>query len=408
MSRSDLVSAGMLGLAQAARSFDPERGIAFDRFASTRIRGALLDELRGRDWASRSVRSRARGLQATQEELTNRLGRAPKPEEVARTLGVAPETVHKLVDDVHRATVLNYDSLVVEGDAESFIASNDDGPEDTLLDRERKAYLMDAVGALPERLRRVVIGYFFEERSMQDLADELGVSESRISQLRAEALLLLRDGVNSQLEPDAVPAEPRPNGRVARRKASYYAAVAAGSDYRTRLSARPIEADEVVEHVEPARPRPAVSASDKESLGRNMQRRFLRSGNRPADQMQSAPASYQRGRRAQRALRTARVHHGGDALMIINTNIMALNAYNNLQNTQMDLIEQPREAVVGLPDQQGFRRRVGPGDQRGPEVTGLGSPAGDLATHRTASRSCRPQKVRCRRCSRCSSACVTS
>ena len=147
--------------------------------------------------------------------------------------------MHKLVDDVHRATVLNYDSLVVEGDAESFIASNDDGPEDTLLDRERKAYLMDAVDALPERLRLVVYGYFFEERSMQDLADELGVSESRISQLRAEALLLLRDGVNSQLEPDAVPAEPRPNGRVARRKASYYAAVASGSDYRTRLTRPP-------------------------------------------------------------------------------------------------------------------------------------------------------------------------
>ena len=72
--------------------------------------------------------------------------------------------------------------------------------------------------------------------------------ESRISQLRAEALLLLRDGVNSQLEPDAVPAEPRPNGRVARRKAGYYAAVAAGSDYRTRLSDRPVESDEVVVH----------------------------------------------------------------------------------------------------------------------------------------------------------------
>ena len=83
---------------------------------------------------------------------------------------------------------------------------------------------------------------------MQDLADELGVSESRISQLRAEALLLLRDGVNSQLEPGAVPTEPRPNGRVARRKAGYYAAVASGSDYRTRLTARPLEADEVVEH----------------------------------------------------------------------------------------------------------------------------------------------------------------
>ena len=92
-----------------------------------------------------------------------------------------------------------------------------------------------------------MIGYFFEERSMQDLADELGVSESRISQLRAEALLLLRDGINSQLDPDAVPEEPRPNGRVARRKASYYAAVAAGSDFRTRLSDRPIEGDEIVE-----------------------------------------------------------------------------------------------------------------------------------------------------------------
>ena len=125
VNRGDLVSAGMLGLAQAARSFDPDRGIAFDRFASTRIRGALLDELRGRDWASRSVRARARGLQAAHEELTNKLGRTPNPEEVARMLDVPTETVHKLVDDVHRATVLNYDSLVLEGDAESFIASDE-------------------------------------------------------------------------------------------------------------------------------------------------------------------------------------------------------------------------------------------------------------------------------------------
>jgi RNA polymerase sigma factor FliA len=246
VSRSDLVSAGMLGLAQAARSFDPERGIAFDRFASTRIRGALLDELRGRDWASRSVRARARGLQAANEELTNKLGRTPTPDEVARILDVPSEMVHKLVDDVHRATVLNYDSLVLEGDAESFIASADAGPEDTMLDREKKAYLMDAVKALPERLERVVIGYFFEERSMQDLADELGVSESRISQLRAEALLLLKDGINSQLEPEALAEEARPNGRVARRKAAYYEAVAAGSSARDRVSARPITTTQVV------------------------------------------------------------------------------------------------------------------------------------------------------------------
>src|SRR6185437_14642026 len=190
--------------------------------------------------------ARARGLHAAQEELTNRLGRAPSPEELARSMGVEADTVHKLVDDVHRATVLNYDSLVVEGDAESFIASDDDGPEDTLLDRERKAYLMDAVEALPERLRLVVYGYFFEERSMQDLADELGVSESRISQLRAEALLLLKDGINSQLEPDAVSVEARPNGRVARRKAAYYSAVASGSAPRERVSERPITTTHMV------------------------------------------------------------------------------------------------------------------------------------------------------------------
>jgi RNA polymerase sigma factor for flagellar operon FliA len=246
VSRNDLVSAGMLGLAQAARSYDPSRGIAFDRFASTRIRGALLDELRGRDWASRSVRARARGLQAAHEELTNRLGRTPTPEEVGRALDVPTETVHKLVDDVHRATVLNYDSLVLEGDAESFIAGNEAGPEETILDRERKAYLVDAVHALPERLQRVVIGYFFEERSMQELADELGVSESRISQLRAEALLLLKDGINSQLDPDSVLEEARPNGRVARRKAAYYAAVATGSSPRERVGERPIEATPIV------------------------------------------------------------------------------------------------------------------------------------------------------------------
>ena len=120
-------------------------------------------------------------------------------------MGVESETVHKLVDDVHRATVLNYDSLVVEGDAESFIASDDDGPEDTLLDRERKAYLMDAVEALPERLRRR--GDRLLLRRAVDAGPRRRARRERvaISQLRAEALLLLRDGVNSQLEPRRFP-----------------------------------------------------------------------------------------------------------------------------------------------------------------------------------------------------------
>jgi RNA polymerase sigma factor for flagellar operon FliA len=239
VNRDDLESAALLGLAQAARTFDPERGASFERHAATRIRGALLDELRGSDWASRSVRSRARRAQQAADELALRLGRTPTTEEVAVELGTDAESLHRLADDVHRATVLNYDSIGTEGDADDLLPSGDDGPDQQLVDRERRAYLADAVLTLPERLRLVVIAYFYEERPMQEIAAELGVTESRVSQLRAEALLLLKDGLNAHLDPDTLPAEPRPTGRVARRKAAYYAAIATRSDYRTRLDAAP-------------------------------------------------------------------------------------------------------------------------------------------------------------------------
>jgi len=234
VSRADLVSAGMVGLAQAARSYDADRGIAFDRYASQRIRGALLDELRSRDWASRSVRAKARAVTAATEQLTAGLGRTPTKAEIAARAGINVQAVDDLADDVHRAVVLNYDSLMASGDGEGVLPSDHMTPEATLLERERTAYLIDAVAALPARLRRVIVGYFFEELPMLVLADELGVSESRISQMRAEALALMKDGMNSQLEPDLV-IEQRPDGRVARRKAAYYAAVSGSSDFRGRL-----------------------------------------------------------------------------------------------------------------------------------------------------------------------------
>ena len=236
VSRSDLESAGMVGLAQAARSFDAARGIAFERYAAQRIRGALLDELRSKDWASRGVRSRARTVSAATEQLTACLGRTPTKQEVAERAGMAVGAVDDLADDVHRAVVLNYDSLLASGDGESLLPSDTATPEATLLERERKAYLIDAVATLPERLRRVIVGYFFEELPMLVLAEELGVSESRISQMRAEALALMKDGMNSQLEPDLV-VEPRHGGRVARRKAAYHATISDRSDYRSRLDA---------------------------------------------------------------------------------------------------------------------------------------------------------------------------
>src|SRR5690348_3659452 len=145
VSRDDLISAGMAGLAQAARNFDAERGISFDRYASTRIRGALLDELRSCDWASRSVRSRARQVQGAVEELQASLGRSPTNAEVAKHLNVEESTVEAVTEDVHRAVVLNYDSMVVDGGAEEILPSDQRSPDAILIERERQSYLHDAI-----------------------------------------------------------------------------------------------------------------------------------------------------------------------------------------------------------------------------------------------------------------------
>lgn len=239
VSRDDLTSAGMAGLAQAARNFDIERGIAFDRYASTRIRGALLDELRSCDWASRSVRSRARQIQSAVEELQGSLGRSPSNAEVAKHLGIDESTVESVTEDVHRAVVLNYDSMVVDGGGEDILPSDQRSPDAILIERERQSYLHDAIDALPLRLKAVVEGYFFQERPMKELADELGVTESRVSQMRAEALELLKDGMNSQLDPEVIVDEDRPTQRIARRKAAYFAAIAQNSDFKSRLDQDP-------------------------------------------------------------------------------------------------------------------------------------------------------------------------
>jgi RNA polymerase sigma factor for flagellar operon FliA len=231
VSRDDLVSAGMAGLAQAAKSYDPERRISFQRFASARIRGALLDDLRSRDWASRSVRSRARKMTQTTDRLTAQLGRQPSLGEVAEAMGATQAELQAVEADVHRALVLNFEALPREGGSEP---AGLPGLDEAVLDNERRSYLVAAVDNLPERLRRVVIGYFFQERPMAALAEEFGVTDSRISQMRAEALALLRDAINSQLDPDLVAPE-RP-GRVAKRRAAYFAAVASQDDFRRRLS----------------------------------------------------------------------------------------------------------------------------------------------------------------------------
>ncbi len=236
--REDLFSAGSEALVAAARSFDPERGTPFSAFAAMRIRGALLDELRGLDWASRSVRGKVRKLEAARDEFVADHGRVPTAAELAERLDTDAREVVAVRDDVQRATLLSLQAAFPDGvdGAGGAIAERQPSPEDLIIDRERVGYLHDAIANLPERLRIVIEAYYFQSRPMAELAEELGVTESRISQLRAEATALLRNGINAQLDPARVPEAAEPEGRAARRRMSYYAAVAAHGTLRSRLA----------------------------------------------------------------------------------------------------------------------------------------------------------------------------
>ena len=224
--KDDLLSAGMAGLAMAARHFDPARGVPFDRYAATRIRGAVIDELRSFDWASRPVRTKARALASTTETRTAALGRSPTHDELASATGITVDALERLTDDVHRAVVLNYEAILETGDSEVLLPTAEGDPEEELLSRERADCLTRAIEALPRRLRMVVQGYFFEERTVTEIAEQLGVTQSRVSQLRSEAIELLRDGVNAQLDPSKVTPLRRETGRVSRRQAAYRATMA--------------------------------------------------------------------------------------------------------------------------------------------------------------------------------------
>jgi len=233
--RDDLTSAGLHALVTAARGWDQTRGIPFPRFATTRIRGAILDELRSLDWATRSVRTKARATDTTRQALTTTLGRQPSNEELAQALGTTTTDLHRTDNDVQRATVLSLQGFTTSS-PDDLVTERAPGPEDMLIRREQIGYLHHAIESLPERLHLVITEYFLKERPMADIAAELGVTESRISQLRAEALSLLKDGLNTHLDPALAPVPDNPESVIARRRAGYYAAIAGNTDLHSRLA----------------------------------------------------------------------------------------------------------------------------------------------------------------------------
>ncbi|MDQ2678604.1 MAG: FliA/WhiG family RNA polymerase sigma factor [Actinomycetota bacterium] len=243
--RDELARAGALGLVEAAKRYDEARGVPFNRFAAQRIRGAIIDGVRAADWAPRSVRALARRLDQVEQNLASQLGRVPSLAETAEALEISRDELDRLRDRLFRSVVLAFDSLVGDTDDDELTLVDvltDRSvmePSEELESRELHAYLRDAVQLLPERHRLVVVGYFIEERTSQDLARFLGVTESRVSQMRTEALNMLRQGIEAQYEPaaDRMPAE----GLVARRRAAYADAISDASGWGDRISARGAE-----------------------------------------------------------------------------------------------------------------------------------------------------------------------
>ena len=249
--REELIRAGVLGLVQAAHRFDPTKGANFNHYAAQRIRGAILDAVRSIDWAPRSVRRSGRVIDNATEKLSNDLGRLPTTAELAAELGMAPAELAQLQHQLARTVVLGLEMAVseVDGDDEEVllrgaIPDGGPGPDEELVDRELHAYLRDAVDVLPERHRVVIRGYFFEGRTSEELAAEMGVTVSRISQLRTEAFGMIKEGLAAQY-PDAdvdvdapVPADQK-SRRAASRRGAYAAALANRSTWRSRLDARP-------------------------------------------------------------------------------------------------------------------------------------------------------------------------
>ncbi|WP_246383581.1 sigma-70 family RNA polymerase sigma factor [Nocardioides stalactiti] len=226
VSRDDLVSAGLTALVQASQAYDAERGVPFERYASTRIRGAVLDGLRAIDWASRSVRRKARDLDETRNRLASVLGRSPSSSEIAQAAGVSEQEIKANEEDIARAQVLSLQASTTTS-LDELLPARAPSPEALIEHQEQLTYLVEAITELPDRLRTVVEDYFFAERPMADIAADLGVTDSRVSQMRAEALKLLRDALNHALEPSLVTDVGKPGGCANRRREAYFAAVAA-------------------------------------------------------------------------------------------------------------------------------------------------------------------------------------
>ena len=196
----DLVSYGLLGLIGAIERYDPERDMKFETYAISRIKGAIIDELRSLDWVPRSVRARAREIERAIAELERRLHRAPTDEEIAAKLGITTDELENSLTDISRSSMAALDELwsvhTGGGDSVALIDTIEDptptDPEGSLEQTEMREALGEAIARLPEREKLVVTLYYYEELTLREIGEVLGVTESRVSQLHTKAILRLK------------------------------------------------------------------------------------------------------------------------------------------------------------------------------------------------------------------------
>jgi RNA polymerase sigma factor FliA len=195
----DLVSYGLLGLIGAIERYDPDRDIKFETYAIARIRGSIIDELRALDWVPRSVRSRAREIERAIATLEAQFGRAPTDDEIATKVGISIEELEEALTAIARSSIAALDelwSVSGEGDQVSLLDTLEDPdsvrPADALDETELREILGDAISRLPEREKLVITLYYYEELTLREIGEVLGVTESRISQLHTKAILRLK------------------------------------------------------------------------------------------------------------------------------------------------------------------------------------------------------------------------
>ncbi|MEP6730578.1 MAG: FliA/WhiG family RNA polymerase sigma factor [bacterium] len=194
----EMVNIGALGLMSALESFDTSRGLAFSTYAVPRIRGAILDELRRQDHVPRSIRRKTRDIAQAREALMRTLGRTPRDGELATQLGIDVETLWRWQADMERTVQISLSSTDGERDDAGpspieFLRATGDSPDERLQQEEQVASLRSAILQLKDQQRNVLSLYYFEELNAREISEVLGISESRVSQIRSKALSQLRN-----------------------------------------------------------------------------------------------------------------------------------------------------------------------------------------------------------------------